>query len=644
MVKKDRNLNVISISGIGFTIFFLLVSLLSPVIIEETAESLLLDYRFQLRNVVRPPSVPEDIIIVEIDDRTLEKYGSWPLNRSVQAKLVKKILSGRPKVLAVDIFYAERQNRQADEELARALNKSPGRVVLATGFDMEAGGREEAPEYLWDDAIMKIKHQSDIVNVTEVNKLKVSAPGLYSHALIGHVYSPPGLDGKLRWEHLFIKYLNDYYPSLSIVTAARSIGKGTGDIIIYGGRGVAVGGIFIPTDPSGRMRINYLGREGIFIHRSAADVLKKDFDASVFSGRIVLLGTTAISTYDFAVTPFSARMPGVEKNATVIENILHRRFIEDVPVSVTCFLILVTGLFLSFALPKMKAIPGISLALVVVILFTIVNQYLFTYHGRYMNFIYPFATIFFISIFSTTYKYVTEERRARELRKMFSSYVSPKIVEELINNPGMAGLGGRKKEITIIFSDIMGFTSFSEKHEPEEVVAMLNDYFREMADIIFRWDGTLDKFVGDEIMAFWGAPIDQPDHAERAVRCALNMSDRLDELQKRWQSEGKPVLDCGIGINTGIVLIGNIGAAGKKMDYTAIGDHVNLGARVEALTRQYDSRILITEHTYRKVSDLIERHSLGHAEIIEGEEVRVKGKRTAVKLFRLKALPHKTKQ
>jgi len=244
-------------------------------------------------------------------------------------------------------------------------------------------------------------------------------------------------------------------------------------------------------------------------------------------------------------------------------------------------------------------------------------------------------TIFTIQ---TVIRFFHEERKAKEIRQMFSSYVSPKIVKELIENPDKARLGGERRVVTLLFSDIIGFTSLSERRQPEEVVSLLNEYFKEMADIIFRWDGTLDKFVGDEIMALWGAPLEQPNHAELALRCALNMSEKLNELQEMWRQRGSDTFDVGIGLNTGEVIIGNIGATGKKMDYTAIGDHVNLAARVEQLTRQYGTRILITENTYAQVEPLIKKGLLGHFELNELAKVKVKGKENEVKIFGLKGL------
>jgi len=387
------------------------------------------------------------------------------------------------------------------------------------------------------------------------------------------------------------------------------------------------------------MRINYLGPDRTFHYISAADVLSAQVNPSVFNDKIVFLGTSAISTFDFAVTPFSARMPGVEKNATVAANVLGKGFIIDTPVTIVSLLILVTGLALTIIFTRFRALTALSTAMLLIVLFSAGNTYVFTYQGRYLNFVYPFFNMALISVFSGSYKYLTEERRARELKTMFSHYVSPKIVHELIEHPEMAKLGGYRREVTVLFSDVRGFTTFSERRQPEEVVSHLNEYLQEMTDIIFKWEGTLDKFVGDEIMAFWGAPLEQPNHAELAVKCALNMSDRLEQLQAKWRAEGKEPLDNGIGINTGDVLVGNIGSADKKMDYTIIGDHVNLGARVETLTRKYDSRVLISEFTEAKIRNLIEEGVLYRVDMKEMDTVKVKGKDIPIKIFGIATRP-----
>jgi adenylate cyclase len=210
-------------------------------------------------------------------------------------------------------------------------------------------------------------------------------------------------------------------------------------------------------------------------------------------------------------------------------------------------------------------------------------------------------------------------------------------VQELMKSPSKATLGGQRKELTMLFSDLVGFTTFSEHRPAEDVVDQLNEYLSTMTDVIFRWNGTLDKFVGDEIVVFWGAPLDQPDHAELAVQCALEMQARLKDLQARWKSQGKPILENGIGINTGVALVGNIGAEGKKMDYTMIGDQVNLAARFQGLTRMLDHPILLTEFTASKLALGLgrekpdaQRDGLDHIQLRKLQVVTVKGRQAPV--------------
>jgi len=286
----------------------------------------------------------------------------------------------------------------------------------------------------------------------------------------------------------------------------------------------------------------------------------------------------------------------------------------------------------------MKAVFGAVLAFAFILVIFLTGYYLFFWHKVWIDLSYSGNNIVVVYFVITAYRYATEERYARRIRGMFSSYVTEKVVNELIKNPNLAKLGGERREITVLFSDVRGFTTFSEKHSPEEVVAILNEYLGEMTHIIFQWDGTLDKFVGDEIVAFWGAPVPQENHAELALKCTLHMKQRLLELQEKWQKEGRAPLYAGFGLNTGDVLVGNIGAEGKKMDYTVIGDNVNLGARVEGLTRKYETDIIITESTLNKVRDHILNGTFGHVKARGLERVLVKGKKEPVAIYEIVSL------
>ena len=294
----------------------------------------------------------------------------------------------------------------------------------------------------------------------------------------------------------------------------------------------------------------------------------------------------------------------------MVDNILRGDFIYRTETSVL-FLIFLFAIVLGITIPRLGAKAGAALFVVFFTGYLSAVYYLFAAKGIWFNLVYPASALFFGYTSQTAYRFLTEERRARDIRKMFSSYVSKRIVDELIRDPSKAKLGGERKEITVLFSDIRGFTSFSEKHQPEEVVSLLNEYLGAMTEIVFEHEGTLDKFVGDAIMALWGAPVGQPDHAERACRCALDMIKKLKELQEKWTAEGKYAIDIGIGINTGDMVVGNMGAEGKKMDYTVIGDNVNLGARLEGLTRQYNNHIIISEFTYEQVKQVVQVNELG---------------------------------
>ena len=370
------------------------------------------------------------------------------------------------------------------------------------------------------------------------------------------------------------------------------------------GDGVQVGSTVVPSDQKLRMLINYAGRELRFPWVSATDVIHHRIPSDVFRGKAVLVGTAALGAYDQLSTPFSANFSGVEKNATVIENILHERFLTaglwTSPVEFG--LVILFGLVLTYILPRVRALDGTFLTGVTLISYAGTMQALFVVKGVCLPVVMPILTIGSVFMVTTVLNYVLKERQAQEIHSMFASYVSPRIVQQLMKTPSKATLGGQRKELTMLFADLVGFTTFSEHRPAEEVVDQLNEYLSAMTDVIFRWNGTLDKFVGDAIVVFWGAPIDQPNHAELAMQCALEMRTRLMELQAQWKAQGKPILENGIGINTGVVLVGNIGAEGKKMDYTMIGDQVNLAARFQGLTRMLGHPILLTEFTASKLA------------------------------------------
>ena len=609
-----------------------------------------LDFQFRLRGERSPG---QDVVLVLVDEKSLKEIGRWPWPRDKQARLVDQIHAGEPAVLGLDIIYAEPEESDAIREikswLAAAQQKEPlsnkvlgllearlhaldtdqqfaqslaraGKVVLAMPFFVP---ESQATDSLTDTTLTvpELLRRSEFMLVKQTKSAQESHPYEATALLapldtfaqqakgLGHVYRLPDHDGVTRREVLALRHGDAYYPSFALEVARLYLGRTREHVALLLGDGVQVGATVVPTDQKLRMLINYAGRELRFPWVSATDVIHHRIPSDLFRGKAVLVGTAALGTYDQLSTPFSANFSGVEKNATVIENILHERFLTAGlwagPVEFG--LVLLFGFMLTYILPRVRAVHGACLAAVTWIGYAGAVQALFVVKGICLPVVMPTMTIGSVFVVTTVLNYVFKERQARDIHSMFSSYVSPRIVQELMKSPSKATLGGQRKELTMLFADLVGFTTFSEHRPAEAVVDQLNEYLSAMTDVIFRWNGTLDKFVGDEIVVFWGAPLDQPDHAELAVQCALEMQARLVELQIQWERQGKPMLENGIGINTGVALVGNIGAEGKKMDYTMIGDQVNLAARFQGLTRTLGHPILLTEFTASKLASGLDR-------------------------------------
>ncbi len=673
--------------GAGITAVMLALSLLSPSLLVRL-ENTFLDFRFKLRGE-RPTG--QEIVLVVIDEKSLKELGRWPWSRDKQAQLVTAIEADGAKVIGLDIIYTEaevteylRELREiiatanvtgaaspalrellhkklavvdTDDQFAKSLQMAKT-VVLALPLlvpERQPAGqdipqRTTAPGYIKRSEFMLVRlaRSGEALEPHRATEALFPLKQFAEEAAgLGHVYGLPDLDGVTRYEYLVLRHQDAYYPSFGLEVARVYLGVPKDRMSLTLGEGVRLDEVLIPTDQKARMLINYAGRERSFQYVSATDVIHQRVPPGTFRDKAVLVGTAALATYDQETTPFSANFPGVEKNATVVENILHRQFLEKSVWSgaLEVSMILLCGLTLTYGLQKLRALPGAIVASSVFIGYVVVAQYLFVTQGIWIPVLTPLLTIALTFMTLTVLSFMTKERQAKEIRTMFSSYVSPRIVEELIKSPTLATLGGQRKALTMLFADLVNFTTFSEKHSAEDVVTQLNEYLGAMTEVVFRWNGTLDKFVGDEMVVFWGAPLEQPDHAELAIKCALHMRKRLGELQEKWKTEGKFQLDHGIGINTGTALVGNIGAEGKKMDYTMIGDQVNLAARFQGLTRKFGCPIVITESTAGRLKSMIgaeekgdNRGHLGHVSLRKLGSVKVKGKDKPVGAYAVESL------
>jgi adenylate cyclase len=379
-------------------------------------------------------------------------------------------------------------------------------------------------------------------------------------------------------------------------------------------------------DELSRLMVNYRGPTRTYRYVSFADVADKKFPPGTFKDKIVLVGASATGIGDLRATPFGGiDFPGVEIHANLIDNILNQQFLKRggamQALTDLGFIFLFgipLGMWLAVVQPRWMAFGLVLLAPFAGII------YWAFLHGWWLNFIVPslFTLVPNVGLVAL-YRVLVEEQEKRKVRGAFQQYVSPEVIRRLLSDPKR--VKPRKTEITILFSDIRSFTTISESLDAQELAELLNGYLTEMTRIIFRHQGTLDKYIGDAVMAIWGAPFDEAAHAERCCQAALSMLSRLEELQQKWRESGMPVLQIGIGINTGIASVGNMGSA-LRYEYTAIGDSVNLASRLEGLNKEYSTRILISESTRKALTS----EQLAVREI---DQIRVKGKHQPVTIF-----------
>ncbi|WP_353686095.1 adenylate/guanylate cyclase domain-containing protein [Thermodesulfovibrio sp. 3462-1] len=624
MMVKNKEL----IAALFIAVVFLCLFYIKPRPL-EIIDMKIYDLFFHVRGREKPP---ENIVIAAIDEASLEKLGRWPWSRDKIARLIDKLSEYGVAVIAVDIIFSESEKN--DRLLAESISRA-GNVILPVVFFFEA---EEAPkEVEITESAFYILNPERFNKYQPVSSKSVLVPESIlsrSAAGFGHINMFPDSDGTIRWEVLFINYYGYMIPGLSLKTAAMYLGIPPEKQLIDATKGVYLGRRYIPTDPWGKILIPYYGDNGTFKYISIADIVENRVKKEELEDKIILIGATAVGIYDLRVTPMSSALPGVEKHANVIASLIEGKSILPVSNYIVILLILVSVFLAIFLYQRLKAGYCLIVLLILMSGVFISSFYLFT-KGTWLSVIYVSGGLLIHFLTTITLRYAYSEKEARRIKKIFSSYVTEKVVNELIKNPSMAKLGGERREVTVLFSDIRGFTTLSEKLLPERVVELLNEYFAQMAEIIFKWEGTLDKFIGDAIMVFWNAPLPQNDHEQRALNCAIEMIKRLRALCKKWDEEGKPQLKIGIGINTGEALVGNIGAEGKKMDYTIIGDSVNLASRLEGLNKEFNSEIIISEFTFKKLQEKIETGFFGAIDVEELGEISVKGKEQPVKIFKI---------
>ncbi|MBW6485647.1 MAG: adenylate/guanylate cyclase domain-containing protein [Syntrophobacterales bacterium] len=629
---------------------------------------------FDLRTVSRG-AVPagQETVIVTIDEKSLSELGRWPWPRTTIAELTKKLKEQGAKAVGFDIVFAEPDNNSSlktvqeilrdvkntgadgkftnilekkkneadtDALLAESIAKAQN-VTLGYFFHLsakEVGHLQEAQIKASEEAIangrfsmVKRTKEADERPIVHAYAVQPNLPVISEAAENGGYFNAfPDRDGIIRWSPLVIKFRDNYYSSLALSLLVQYLEWPmlALNIADFGVESIRLDKLRIPTDEEGRLLINYLGPPKTFPHYSVSDILKGRIPPYKIKGKIVLVGATATGIYDMRTTPFSSFYPGVEIHATVIDNILRQNFLIHsgwIKFIDVCIIVMV-GLLIGFLLPRLKAMAGMALSGSLIAAFIIINTNIFIHYNVWMNMIYPLLTMIASYLGITVYRYVTEEREKKKIRGAFQYYLTASVVNEILKDPSKLKLGGDKKNLSVMFSDIRGFTSISEQLAPEQLVQLLNEYLTAMTNIVFKHEGLLDKYIGDAIMAVFGAPLDQPDHARRACLTAVEMMSELKRLRIKWASEGWPPINIGIGINTGDMVVGNMGSE-MRFDYTVMGDSVNLSSRLEGTNKEYGTNIIVSEFTHEIVKDEFFFREL--------DAVRVKGKKLPVRIFEL---------
>ncbi|MBU0483126.1 MAG: adenylate/guanylate cyclase domain-containing protein [Proteobacteria bacterium] len=565
----------------------------------EGFEAKTYDLRFKaMRGAV---AARPDIALIAIDGKSIAELGRFPFSRKYYASLVDQVTAAGAKALLMDAFFPEPESAEVDQAFAAAMARA-GNVYLAVAFDLNR------------DCVA--------VGVTEsIKQLSGAAKGS------GHINFLPDEDGINRHTMPLIAYGDKIYPSLALRGAMEALGV---EEIEQSTFNIKVGEVRIPTAVNGTMMINHIGPPGSYQTFSFVDVVKGRIAADLLKDKLLFMGATALGIYDMRVTPFDGNTPGVEINATIADNIISGNFIRrsGVEAIIDILFIFILGMASFLVIAKLRPFPAFFLLLLLAGGYIAFTYYMFV-AGYWFSMVYPLAGMMVASAVSAGFRFVTMDRRAKEIRSIFSSYVSGKVVDQLVNDPEGAGIGVSTKEVTVLFSDLKGFTSYSEQVEPYKLVSTLNEYLAEMTRVIMSHGGTVDKFLGDGIMAYWGAPLAQENHAELAIGCTFVMQERMAALQKKWRKDGTQPFSFRLGINSGEVIAGTIGAKGKKMEYTIIGDSVNLGARLEGTAKFYGVDILVSESTYQATKEKFIYRNLDY--------IRVVGKRVPIQIYELVA-------
>ena len=587
----------------------------------ELLELKALDLRFTLRGARAPANA---VVIVGIDERSLARYGRWPWPRSRLADLVGRLTANGVRTIAFDTVF-DQADAPNDAAFAAALRAS-GRVVLGEFFAFDEPATAAVPVF----GELSVRDRGGAsARLHTATGFHGPIPALAAAAAdTGHVNFLPDVDGGFRRVPLAIRMGDAVAPALSVAALRHWLG-GRDALLTLGGPGdtrLVIADHELPIDDSGDLRIDFLGPSGTVATVSALDVMEERVSRPFLDGKLALIAPTAVG-FDSRPTPFSGSAPGVEIHASVIDNLITGRGLVRPPwvIPLEATGVLALGIAAG-VLIEWRAFGGAIGALAIYVIWLSASQLAFASRGIVTSVVYPYLTIITATLAGLAYRYGTEAAQRRYVRGAFEHYVGSEVADLLAREPERLGLGGEQRRLSILFTDIRGFSTISEHMQPAALAELLTEHLGAQTRIVFAQEGFVDKYIGDAVMAFWGAPLDAPDHARRACQAALDIAAAMPGLRARWSARGWPEVHIGIGIDTGDSVVGNFGSA-QRFSYTAISDHVNLASRLEGLNKVYGTRILVSEHTRADAGDdFICR---------EIDCVRVKGKTQPVTVYEL---------
>ena len=611
-------------------------------------------FNFMVKNFTAYEHGSDNIVIVVIDDKSIGKY-RWPWKRELYSDILNYFKDyAHPAVVVNDSILTtlDKNNPTSDRKYFNTVSSMKN---LVAGFDLLIDSNvDKKTQRIYDEKFNKkfgisIKDERSINHKSYYDKIsQFPTPYFEAISMVGSVKTPTSYDGFLRSIPLCILYNNRLYPSLALRTYSYLYGNESyimNDSFLVGNKSK----INIPRNHDSNgfytlIKFYKLHERSTYSHKtySAIDImdsyelLKMGLPPIVnpdeFKNKVVFVGANvkaaATGLSDIQRTPISSEHSGVDVQATVLDNLIHNDFMNQLEPSKNLLITFCLMLSAYLLIRKYSLFVSVTLISIMTLLYLIICAYMFT-AGCAISLITPISLELITMIFAYSHRFIIEGRNKEKIKSAMGKYISEDIMKSVVKNIDELKLGGKKANVTVLFSDIRGFTTMSEQLSADEVSVILNEYFTEMEPIVTKHKGVINKFIGDAVMVIFGEPIQDETHAINSIRCANEMLEKVDELQQKWLSEGKPRIEIGVGINTGEVFVGNIGSE-NRMEYTVIGDTVNLASRIESYNKTYQTNFLISSSTYAQVKNIVD--------VIKISDVQIRGKAKKMDLYEVISL------